>query len=76
MHFVAADPWPEEATRGDCLSYRCDGAGGVVQTENLSDVPIAPECMVPTCAPGPVIVRATDGTKCSAGVCIGGTCVD
>lgn len=76
MHFVPAGPWPEEVTAGDCLSYRCDGAGEVVQTLNPNDMPTAPECMVPSCAPGPVLTPMSDGTKCSVGVCAAGNCVD
>jgi hypothetical protein len=73
--FASADPWPDDASPGDCLDYRCDGAGNVVITTNLSDVPGERECAVAACSPGPSFAPKADGSACVGGICKAGACI-
>jgi hypothetical protein len=74
--FVSADPWPDDASPGDCLDYRCDGAGNLVITSNLADVPEERECTIVSCSPGPRFETKADGATCAGGHCQAGVCVD
>ncbi|MCC6647689.1 MAG: hypothetical protein IT374_19230 [Polyangiaceae bacterium] len=60
---------------GDCLSGKCDGAGG--ELPDLTDVPFedGDPCTRPVCAPGPAFAPDNEGQGCGMGeVCHGGVC--